>query len=187
MASINDAPGGGDSLNKRVRTLIRTLLGMPANSIRPANQNAPAGAIDEQFATVLIMTIGATGQDERFLANEAAPSKNVVELIGGQRKFVASVQFFRGDAYTKAMRLEALLSTSKAVDLMQQLGIGFVDSSPPRNLTGVVNTLWEERGQIDLTFYVIAAEATSIPTYGTFPISFADGVSPTQAFEVKEP
>lgn len=173
-------------LNRRIRDLVRTLLAMPENSVRPANQNAPTGAIDEQFATVLLTVFEPTGQDELKRQNEAATT-NVIETTIGPRRLVASVQFFRGDAYYKAMRLPALLSTSAAIAKMQQHGIGFIKSSPPRNLTALVDTLWEERGQIDLEFYVVAAESVTIPTYGRFPISVDTSNPPTQTFEVFEP
>ena len=51
--------------NKKVREIVRTLLNMPENSVRPANQNAPTGTLDTQFATVLISAVstrvGKTG------------------------------------------------------------------------------------------------------------------------------
>lgn len=159
---------------------------MPENSVRPANQNAPTGAIDEQFATVLIATFEPVGQDQLMRQNDSSPSTDVIETVIGPRRCMASIQFFRGDAYYKAMRLPALLSTSAAVEKMQQQGIGLIGTSPPRNLTALVDTLWEERGQIDIEFYVVAAESVSVPTYGSFPISI-DTNPPIQTFEVFEP
>jgi hypothetical protein len=173
-------------LNRRVRDLVRSLLEMPENSVRPANQNAPTGAIDEQFATVLLTVFNPTGQDELHRQDEAAPSTNIVETVIGPRRCVASVQFFRGDAYYKAMRLPALLSTSAAIEKMQKHSLGLIRTSQPRNLTALVDTLWEERGQIDLEFYVVAAESVSVPTFGRFPISI-DTNQTLQTFEVFEP
>lgn len=180
-------------LNKRVRQVVRLLLGMPENSVRPANQNAPSGAIDEQYATVLLSTINPTGWDQTELEN-IDDSLNVNEQIKGQRLCVASVQFFRGDAYNKATRLQALLKSSKAAELMRARALGFVRTSSARNLTNVMDTLWEDRGQIDFEFHVIGLEQIELPTYGIFEISvdtavqLSDGTFlPPQAFEVYEP
>jgi hypothetical protein len=159
-----------DDINKLIRQFIRETLNMAANSVRPANKTAPTGTQTEQFATVLITLIEPTGQDERKVANEASPSTNVSETITGQRHLIASVQFFRGDAYTKACRLETLMSMSSSIDKLQAIGLGFIRASPAKNLTAVVDAGWEERGQIDLEFYLVAKEVQSIPTYGRFPI-----------------
>lgn len=175
-----------DDINKLIRKFIRETLALPENSVRKANQTAPTGKQSEPFATVLITLIDATGEDDRRLNNEAAPSMNVAETIIGQRRLVASIQFFREDAYTKACRLNALLSMSSSVDKLQAIGLGLVRASPARNLTAVIDSAWEERAQIDLEFHLVAKEVQSIPTYGTFPVSVTTGSSTTSS-EVTAP
>lgn len=175
-----------DDINKLIRKFIRETLSLPENSVRKANQTAPTGKQSEPFATVLITLIDATGEDDRRLDNEAAPSLNVAETIIGQRRLVASIQFFRDDAYTKACRLNALLSMSSSVDKLQAIGLGLVRASPARNLTAVIDSAWEERAQIDLEFHLVAKEVQSIPTYGTFPISVTTEFSTTSS-EVTAP
>lgn len=175
-----------DDINKLIRKFIRETLALPENSVRKANQTAPTGKQSEPFATVLITLIDATGEDDRRLDNEAAPSMNVAETIIGQRRLVASIQFFRDDAYTKACRLNALLSMSSSVDKLQAIGLGLVRASPARNLTAVIDSAWEERAQIDLEFHLVAKEVQSIPTYGTFPISVTTESSTTSS-EVTAP
>lgn len=173
-------------VNKAVRTLVRELLSMPANSVRPANQNAPAGSKTEQFATVLVTALGSTGWDDVHLANEAAPSNNVAETVVGQKKIMASVQFFRGDAYTKAARLGILLQTSSAIGKMQAVGLGLVKVGAATNLTAVVDTFWEERGQIIIEFHLVEVETVSTPTFGRFTIVTHTETS-TITSEVSEP
>jgi len=175
-----------DDINKLIRKFIRETLALPENSVRKANQTAPTGKQSEPFATVLITLIDATGEDDRRLNNEAAPSLNVAETIIGQRRLVASIQFFREDAYTKACRLNALLSMSSSVDKLQAIGLGLVRASPARNLTAVIDSAWEERAQIDLEFHLVAKEVQSLPTYGTFPVSVTTGSSTTSS-EVTAP
>lgn len=175
-----------DDINKLIRKFIRETLALPENSVRKANQTAPTGKQSELFATVLITLIDATGEDDRRLDNEEAPSLNVAETIIGQRRLVASIQFFREDAYTKACRLNALLSMSSSVDKLQAMGLGLVRASPTRNLTAVIDGAWEERAQIDLEFHLVAKEVQSIPTYGTFPVSVTTESSTTSS-EVTAP
>lgn len=173
-------------INKLIRQLVRETLGMPPDSVRPANQSAPTGKQTESFATVLVTLIEPTGEDERRLANEPAPSLNVSETVTGPRRLLASIQFFRADAYTRASRLKALMAMSSVTARLQAMGLGFVRASAARNLTAVVDASWEERAQIDLEFYLVAREVQSIPTYGTFPIDVATESSFT-SFEVTAP
>ena len=172
-------------VNQKVRELVRTVLAMSPDSVRPANQNAPTGTQDQQFATVLITVINPTGWDDSRLENEAGPSTNVQESVVGQRHFIASVQFFRGDAYSKACKLRTLLSMSSSIDKLQALGLGFVRAAAAKNLTTVVDTYWEERGQVDLEFHLAAKETVSTATYGRFPISVT--TSSTISSEVTAP
>lgn len=175
-----------DEINTMIRKLVRETLGMPENSVRSANQTAPTGPQGEQFATVLITMIDATGEDDRRLENEAAPSLNVAETITGQRRLLASIQFFRGDAFLKACRLNTLMSMSAVVEKMQGLGLGLIRTSSARNLTAVIDAAWEARAQIDLEFHLVAKEVQSLPTFGRFPISVSTGSSTTSS-EVTAP
>lgn len=173
-----------DQLNEYIRKLIRVLYGMQENSVRKANQNAPTGGKDDQFATVLITTFDGLGWDVRREQDEAAPSLNVKETVVGQRRFTASIQFFKGDAYSKAVRLEALLQSSKALELMQKNGLGLVRCAPAKNLTAVVDTHFEERGQVDVDFHVVIDHSVSLATYGeaTFELYTEKKADPVSQF-----
>lgn len=168
-----------DDINKVLRQFVRETLGMPENSVRKANQSAPTGKQTDQFATVLITLVEPVGQDDRVLLEEDAPSLNVTEVVIGQRRLIASVQFFRGDAYTKACRLQTLISLSSVIEKAQKAGIGSITASAAKNITAVVDAGWEERAQIDLEFYLIAKEVQSIPTFGRFPIDVSTTSSTT--------
>lgn len=168
------------TINTKLRGFIREVLAMPENSVRPANQNAPAGPKDEQYATVLVTLVESTGQDDYRLENEPE-STNINETVLGQRRLVASIQFFRGDAYTKACRLRTAVARPSSTDKLNALGFGFVKASAARNLTATVDTYWEERGQIDLEFHLIAQETESVPTFGRFQTSVSTGSSTTSS------
>lgn len=171
-------------LGRQLRELIRVGLAMPFNSVRPANQNGPADA-GEQFATVLLTILTPTGaEDERF--TNQPTGDNVTETIVGQRTVLASVQFFRGDAMTKASRLWQVLNLSANLETLQNLGIGLVRASNPRDLTAIENTRWESRAQVDVEFHLIASESASTATFGTFPVEMTTETM-TTTNEVHEP
>lgn len=173
-------------INDRVRVLVREILGLPNNSVRPANQNATVPNIPDEFATVFITPTGSEGWDIQKFEDLPAPSLEVKETITGIRRINASVQFFRGGAYTKAVRLGMLLQSSGAVSKMQAVGLGLVKVSPARDLTATVDTIYESRGQIDIEFYLVADEEIITPTYGQFTVSVTTPISTTST-EVFEP
>lgn len=174
-----------------IRSLIRTALGMPINSVLPANQGAPTGLSSAQFATVFISslvplvdsTIGAV----KRLKNELTPSTNVQETVVVQYKAMASVQFFKGDALTKARRLAVLLASTSMTEAMQKLGCGLVSVSAVRDLTGLVDTFWEARGQLDIVFILLAQEVLSVPSYNRFNFQMSSDKTSTTISEVLVP
>ena len=175
--------------NRKVRELVRLTLGMPENSVRPANQHAPADGA-EQFATVLLSVLTPTGWDDSKFENTAqtpiAVGRPVLETIHGQRRVMASVQFFRGNAYEQALRLSTLLQSSAAQERMANAGLGLVRLTDAKDLTALNNTKFEPRGQIDLELHLIAGESMQTPTFGRFPISVSTQ-SLTNTSEVFEP
>ena len=175
--------------NRKVRELVRLTLGMPGNSVRPANQGAPADGT-EQFATVLLTVLTPTGWDDTKFENTAqtpiAAGRPVLETIHGQRRVMASVQFFRGNAYEQALRLSTLLQSSAAQERMSNAGLGLIRLTDAKDLTALNNTKFESRGQIDLELHLIAGESMQTPTFGQFPISVKTPSS-TVTNEVLEP
>jgi hypothetical protein len=163
-----------DTINDALRGLIRGLLEMPQGSVRPANQNAPVGTISEQYATVLLNNFAPTGQDDHTISDFDLPpdasATAVNQNTSGCRTFSASIQIFRGDAFSKTVRLSTLLQSAEARENLQNLGLGLVHISPALNLTALVDTNWEERGQLEVEFSCVSTEQSTLETYGTFDI-----------------
>lgn len=156
-----------DQLHDSFRTYLKELLGFPNNYFRVANQNAPVG--ESPFATVLFSTIQHTGQDEhKFIP--IGMTDQITEIVIGQRTLFVSVQFFGASAIYNASRLKTLLTLTKSSTKLKTIGLGFIKSSQVRDLSAIVDTYFEPRGQIDLEFYLIAKETDTLETYGTFPI-----------------
>lgn len=177
-----------EEIERSIRRIVRTLMGWPEDSIRKANQNAPTGSKSEPFATVLTTLLPA----HQWGVNQITDldDTQVKESVAGTYRLSCSIQFFRKDAYRNTVRLRTLLQTSKALELFRAARLGLVSYGPARNLSETVNTLWEERGQIDVDFYIVLGEVAVLPTYNRFVIGVTtekDGRTATTAGEVKAP
>jgi hypothetical protein len=183
-----------DSVNTAFRGIITALLGLGTDVMRPANQNAPTGKLTtsktinvttdgvtvpvtvttiNQWGTVLLSHINQVGEDIRTqlsVADSDPPTS--IEIIQGQRRVTASVQFFRGNALHQANRLKALFKTTSGVMAMQDAGLGLIRVGPVLNVTQFVDSYEEERAQVEIEFYAIAAEVAPLETVNQFPIEF---------------
>lgn len=171
---------------KDIRELVRTLTGMPANSVRPANQNAKTGPKDEQFATVYITSRESRGWDTAEIADQPDPSTELTEYVVTFLQLEVSVQFFRAGANRLATLLASKLQSSPGLELLQKLKIGVEDIGRVADMTQVVDTFYEERARITLALNVIDVQSSSIKTFGTFPFTVTTPDNTTD-FEVTEP
>jgi hypothetical protein len=175
-----------DSINEKIRLLIKTVLELPDGYVRPANRNAPTNS--DPFATVYIVTSNDTGLPNVKDVNEPEPSNNVAETLENQVKITVSVQFFRGAALGLIKKLGLLLRSSMAVQQMNNLGLGLIKASNARDLTQMIDAGWEPRAQMDIEFHVINAETVSVPTFGRFPFEInTENETEQTNFEVLEP
>lgn len=189
-----------DVLNLAVRQLLRIAMAMPDNSVRPAEQSAPAGGQTTQYATVKITDIGDLGWADRSLEDDGAGGTN--EVLELPQQFVASVNFYGSaakdpvgkaayavDAFERAARVKHVLQLSENIELMTTIGIAFVKASRARNLSAIISgSTWQSRGQVDLTFSCIAREASAIATALSAQITIStltpSGVVQTRTTEV---
>lgn len=173
-----------DDVNNFVRTMVRSALAMPNGSVRPANPTsgvaAPAGAKEDQFATVLITEINSHGWDSVSYADEPETA-NLIETVQGARNFTASIQFFRGNAFDQAETLRRRLQMSDMIAACNAAGIVVTKFGKARNLSTVIDTFYEPRGQIDIDLSLIAQQTMSIATFNTFPFTVegSDGLTVT--------
>lgn len=174
------------TIEQNFRANVQELLGMPANSVRRANQQnpPPSGGQEDQYATVLIQDISTYGWDEVTYVDPSQAglgqqgsgdgplggqeTTDLTENITGQRHFTASVQFFRGDAMVKANTLTALLQSGGSIAAMVADGICIAKIGPIRNLPALVDTFFENRAQLDIEFNFINQEQVDMPTFATF-------------------
>ena len=178
-----------DAVGFLVRYLVQQAYNMPANSVRPANQKAPTGAEGDEFATVLITTMGSDfGTASRSYTDDpTADSTLEIETIDNRYVFHASIQFFRHatpandamglspfamGAFDKATRLVSRLGASDMLDLMATMNMGIETCSPARNLAALVDGMrWEDRGSVDVTFTIPNSETILLNSIATVTAS----------------
>jgi hypothetical protein len=156
-----------DDINLEFRRIIRALLALGVDAVRPANQNAPTG--DDPFVTVWFGNIKDNGYD--MAAQTQVQQDQFTEKMLSQCEVVVSVQFYRGDAMQKASALIAKLQTTKGIELMRAASLAFVDKSVIRDLSSVVNTLWEARASVDITLGFVASTEDLVPIVASASIN----------------
>ncbi len=196
-----------DAVAWLIRDVVRQALVMPANSVRPANQANPVGPADEEFATVLIQSAEAS-PDPAVREIAVADQPTLMDFtLDDVQTLQCSVQFFKSRgasgnsgmdtaglpkyssvAFDRAARLPQRLLLPDSVERLFRYGMGFIDASTPKNLTAIVDALYESRGQIDLTFAVVNRETLRISIYDHVPIdlrvAWPGGQTDTRTLEV---
>ncbi len=164
-----------EALHRALRFVVRSAMGMPPGSVRPANQMSPTGAVTDEYATVMItgkrdvaLTKSVIGQ-----ANDApAPSdQRFVEVLDTLSEVDASIQFFKSAkadgagqpmwslaGFGRAMRLPLRLRFDRVAAIMRAMNIALIDCGPARDLSEIVNGAWQSRGQVDASFYMVSRE-----------------------------
>lgn len=184
-----------EDVTRIVCGLVRVVMGMPANAVRPADQIMPSGGQVAQFATVKIISISDSGRASSSLV--ATSPTVTTEVTDAVKIVVASVQFFRSAAadaagiarysraaFDRAARLRQRLQMSAYVALMRALGLGLLQVGAARDLTALADDTYESRGQIDLTFSFVNRESAVIQTILTAPVTLSLQPGQTRAFEV---
>lgn len=170
-----------DACSYLVRRLVRTALNMPANSVRPANQEVPTGKEPTEFATVKIIKGPSADFGTASIVNYDDPTTNstkVVEDIQNNYAFTVSVQFYRHanpstdssgmasfglGALDKAARLETLLGSTPMMELMERMGLGLQGSSEPVDVSALIqDSRWEDRAAVTLDFVIVNRELVLI-------------------------
>lgn len=189
---MSETPWTMDDLGKAVRSLVRVVMGMPENSVRPADQRAPAGDQTTEIATVKILTADEVGRSARTIEADPDDDELSIEALEVPVRFVASIQFFRRPAvnadattgkdptgaarygtaaFDRAVQLGQRLQLSSSVEAMARMGLCLSDVGGARNLAAIVDANWESRGQVDVTFNVISRITAPIQTITTVPLT----------------
>jgi len=117
-----------------------------------ANQDAPRPK--ESYATVFVTPSSRLGFDRITYTNGAGAELD--EAIDGHRLLMASISFFKENAFINASTFLTKLQSNSQITFFKNNGLGFVSTSEIRDLSEVDKNLWEERAQLDLTFHALS-------------------------------
>lgn len=157
-------------INTSLRGVLATLLGVTANTVRPANQNAPTGTQNQAFITVLVSEIDNIGVDASQITDQQI-AHQLTEVVAGMRTITASVQFFRGPALSSASRLGSLLRSTAGISLLNRAGLGLQRVGKVTNVSQVVDTYQEQRAQIELELTAVSVEQAAVATFASVPVT----------------
>ena len=173
-----------EELNRYVREVARLATVLRGEEVRPANQDAPVKG--ERFATVFIANVIEPEQPSDHNVRPIEGSNDVQEYVRNHAEILVSVQFFRADALCFAERLRGRIVMSSVLLKMQEFGLGYIKSGDVRDLSAAIDTHYEARAQVDLSFYYVSNEEDTVPTFGRFPVRV--GIETIESTnEVQEP
>jgi uncharacterized protein DUF3383 len=108
-----------DDLNYNVRKLVRTVMAMPENSVRPAKQSVPAGGQMDEIATVDILESPDLGWPAFTYENaDDTNASPVNENVDQLKRAVVSVNFYRRpptSGYLRGSAVSAVVSDYTAI------------------------------------------------------------------------
>lgn len=106
-----------------LRVLIQRLLGMPENSVRPADTSQPRAG--ENYAIVQQTDMVGQGWAGGY---KHARQSSIVTL---------TIDFMGDNAAHYANQLKIAMQTPYALDMLFDLDVGYLSCSDPRNLTAL--------------------------------------------------
>lgn len=117
--------------------------GMPAFFWEP---NSPRPSIP--YVTLWLSSVVAVNQD---WTAEDADSLGVVDMKG-DRQFTLEVQAYGGDPITLLENIRTSLQKQTVLDTLRANGIAFFQSITISDITELVDSQFERRGQLDILF-----------------------------------
>ena len=121
-------------------------------------------------------------------------SDNAVLVTSGQRACMISIGCFsksssiRGGAWSICSKIQAILESTEAMELLNTYGVGCGTKSPVTNLSAVDNGRWESRVSFDDEFTIMSTNTTPVDQIETAVLNLR-GLDPDLAvsFTVSKP
>jgi len=151
-----------NTLENQLKTWIKTVTGLADDAVISQYDNHPRPT--GQYATVRIFDPEVIGRDDKIYKT-GIPINTVDITSSGLRKLMVSVNIYRNGTNTTLEQMSKLVSSFNSVtihDYFQSIDLGVINSSPTRDLTSIVNDLWEERKQTDFFFYATDTDIENI-------------------------
>lgn len=157
--------------NAKLRIIVRTLLEMGENAVRPANQNAPIYK-GEEFATVQIISEVAQGTDESRWEDVGEDRRLAIEHLSGVRLVTANIQYYNGDAFHQLRLLGDRLQSAMGTQLLEDFGFGFSVVAALTDLTGLLPDVeWQTRALMRFEFHAEHNDAVYTPLIVKVPVT----------------
>ena len=170
--------------NSKLRKIVRDLLDMDENAVRPAMQNAPINK-GEEYATVQIVSEIAEGWDETVLTPLEKQELVAAERMSGIRLVSVTIQYFNGDAYSRLRTLSDRFQSAMGTQMFEDADMGFSFVSGVQDITGLLSDEeWQSRGVMKLDVYVEHEDYVRTPLIVTLPIAIASDDGQTRESEV---
>jgi len=134
--------------------LVNSIL--TTDTVIIADQNAPRPA--GIYTLIKIVDIGTAGIEASTFEDQDGPDIDLIETVEAQRDLLVSFNCFYGSAMTRANKLRLLVSSNSALELLNAAGLGIGKVSDIREMTSVVDGLFESRAQFDLNLYASDSE-----------------------------
>ena len=160
-----------DDVAYSVRKLVRTVMAMPENSVRPAKQHVPAGGQVDEMATVDIIRMDEVGTPAISLETVGTvPSDVTTERVDQVCRLVASVNFYRRPPTSGYLRGATVSDDPADYDAIVNGGFDIVingvlrqvtaiNLAPPATMAAVAAAI-QTRLQVALTGVTCAWDAT---------------------------
>jgi len=127
-----------DDIAYSVRKLVRTVMAMPENSVRPAKQHTPAGGQVDEMATVDILRVEGIGTPGASLETVGTvPTDVTTERVDQVHSFVASVNFYRRPPTSGYLRGFAVSAVAADYTAIVAGGFDIVIDGVLRQVTGI--------------------------------------------------
>jgi hypothetical protein len=132
-----------------LKTWIKTVTGLGNGNVISQDDNhaRPQG----QYATIKILDPLVIGHDTYNATNSINDTVNLNYV--GVRKLMVTVNIYRDDAMQKMAQLESSFNRLDTQIVLRAANLGIINSSDTRDLTSLVNDIWEQRRQADFFFY----------------------------------
>ena len=177
------------SIEASVREIVAEGSLLNPKNVIPGNDSSPSPS--GAYATVLPMLYARPGIDSSIIEidNVNTPNEDVRERLVGLLVGTWSVQFYREDAYLRALRFHQWCYSSQASDYMQERSLSFVDCSDIKQIDKIVSWNWERRAGVNFQASYRFGTARPVATYDPEQIQqptiiTADDAN-QQQFEVK--
>ncbi len=158
-----------EAINRTVRLVIDSSLGIPGYSIRATQPNAPRPT--EPYAAVNVLSVKALGWDENnYICNDG--DDKLVSRISGLREAMVSVEFFRLNAIDNALSFHTRLLRETTQATLRSLGLSFTRRTDVRHISLAFENTWEERAQLDVFLNLVASDSEFINHIETVDIGW---------------